>query len=634
MQKIKKCGLSRAFGGMQRETLEMNLIKVRDLFFIIIVVFNWYKFAFCGEGLPLDLEPIVITKSKVHPAPVYRSGVHLLNSYSVESDTLRNTPFSSPMETLSLSPLDLQSRSLKGTIQTDFSLRGSNFQGVLILLDGQRINDPQTGHYNCDIPITREDIERIEVIPGVSSSLFGPDAIGGAINITLKKPKNKKRLLELGVGQQQMKSGLFSISDKIDNLGIRFSLENQESEGFYDDTDFKKFTTHLYSSLDIPDGEFNLGFGYLEKEFGAYDFYTPKSGYQSQEWTKTYLLSSGLNLEKKGFMIKPNFLWRRHEDKFLLDKTLIRSRYLNHHRTDVYTPNIYFQKEIGILGRIGFGSEYGQERINSTNLGKHNRKHKSIFMDDGCDLSDKLSLGFSWRRDDFAGFNENYTGSVNLKYKISQINSLHLGISRSIRIPSFTELYYNDPTTLGKADLSAEKSLSYQAGYDCKKERLSWCATFFFRQEKDFIDWIKRMPTQAKWQVENITKGKVFGIESYSRLEINQNLALDSNYTYINKRINGRGYVYKYGPNYIRHLINSAFSLKLPFGVQTIGFNYKKKPNRDGWFLLNIHLCYQLINRYSRVFLNITNLLNVEYQEIEGIPQPGRWIEVGLRFEW
>jgi iron complex outermembrane receptor protein len=601
----------------------------------------YFNLVFAEQGVSFDLEPIVITKSKVH----------LLNPYSLEFNSLKNLPFTSWAEALTFSPLDLQSRTLKADIQTDFSLRGSTFQGVLVLIDGQRINDPQTAHHNSDIPLTKEDIQRVEVIPGVGSSLFGPDAVGGAINIILRRPDQRKKVLEFSFGSYQTKSVVFSITEEKDNLGLRFSQEIQESNGFRYDTDFKKYTTTFKSSVDIPDGEFNIDLGYLEKEFGAYDFYTPAKGYASKEWIKTYLLSLGLNLQRQGFIIKPNFLWHRQYDKFMLDKTEP-AFCLNHHRTDVNTANIYFQKEIGILGRVGWGSEYGQEHINSTTLGKHSREHKSIFMDNSKDLSSRLSLGLSVRTDDYDGFGEAYTGSINTRFKLSEEHSLHFGISRSIRTPSFTELYYDDPTTIGDAALFCEKSLNYESGFDYKKERLSLGTAFFLRQEEDFIDWVKCTPIQTKWKAENITEAKVFGIENYLRFQINQSLTLDSNYAYIDKRIDEGGYFYKYGPNYIRHLVNSVFSFNLPFGLQTIGLTYKKKPSRDGWFLLSAGLSYNLnpvrntkdakeegkisnrVNKNSQVFLKITNLLGVEYQEIEGIPQPRRWIEAGFRLEW
>ena len=617
------------------------MIKRCGLCFIITVFFTYLSPAFANQDPAVDLETILVTKSNIH----------LKNPFCLNSDSLKNLPFTSWTEALTFTPLDLQSRSLRAGIQTDFSLRGSTYQGVLLLIDGQRVNDPKLGHYNCDLALTREDIERIEVIPGVGSSLFGPDAVGGAINIIIKRPQEKKRILELSFGSHQTKFGTLSITEKIDKLGVRLSLQRQESDGFHYDTDFKKFTTTLISSLDIPNGKFNFDLGYLEKEFGAYDFYTPGWGYPSKEWIKAYHLSTGLNWENQGFVIKPNFLWRRHYDKFMLDKTRP-ALSLNHHRSDVYTPNIYFQKQTEILGRVGLGLEYGQERVDSTVLGEHNRDHKSIFIDDSKDLTPALSLGLSLRADDYQGFNQAYAGSLNLRYKLLDANSLRFGISRSIRIPTFHELYYSDLTTVGNSALSCEESLNYEIGLDYNKQELSIGSTFFLRQEEDSIDWIKRTSAQARWKAENITKADVFGIESYLRFQISQNLALDANYTYIDKRIDDSGYLYKYGANYIKHIFNSLISVNLPFGTQTIGLTYKKKPSRDGWFLLNTRFSYNLnpvrnpkspemqdkisngVNKTSQIFLRISNLLNVGYQEIEGIPQPGRWIEAGLRLEW
>jgi len=589
---------------------------------VFIVLFN-FNLAFADSGSSLELEPISISKSKAH----------LLNSYTLESDSINNSPFDSWIEALNSLPLDLQSRTAKADIQTDFSLRGSSFQGVLMLLDGSRINDPQTAHHNADIPLTKEDIERIDVLGDISSALFGPDAIGGAINIITKKPETKKMVLELSGGQHEMKSGLISISDKIDNLGVRLSLEKQESNGFSYDTDFKKFTSRFDSCLDMPEGEFNLGLGYQEKEFGAYDFYTPALGYPSKEWTKTVLINTGLRLDKGDFIIKPNFLWRRHYDKFMLDKTQKRSTYLGHHRTDIFTPNIYFQKENDIFGNLGLGLEYGQERINSASLGKHTRGHKSIFMDTDKELNSRLSLGLSFRGDDFDGFNQVYTGSLNLQFLYSLAHSFSLGLARSVRIPSFTELYYNDPTTRGDSSLSAEKSLNYQIGYGYKQEFFSAGLIYFFREEDDMIDWIKRTPYQVKWQAENITEDEVLGWESYFKVKINPHINFDTTYTYINKSIDSKGYLYKYGQNYAKHLVNNTLKFNLPFGVQTISGIYKKKPGRRGWFLLDAYLSYNL-NKNFHIFSRATNLLNVEYQEIEGIPQPGRWVEAGLRVEW
>ncbi|TAM37905.1 TonB-dependent receptor [bacterium] len=598
-------------------------IKLGGFFIAILLLLPQSSFSY--EESPKELETVVVTKQKQF----------LLNAYATDNSEVRAFDYQSGVEELTGLPVDLQSRSLQSGIQTDFSLRGSSFQQVLILLNGQRINDPQTAHHNSDIPFTKEDIKKIEVIPGAGSSLFGPDAIGGAINFALKAPEERKAVWEFGAGNNRNGYSLFSFNDKFKELGLRLSVEDAQSKGFRYDTDYKKFTTSLGAYLQLPDGVWENNFGYQEKAFGAYDFYTPGLGYPSEEWTKTYLLNSGLTLDSGGLLIKPNFLWRRHFDKFVLDKTQVRSSSVNHHRTDMYTPSIYFQKAAGLLGKVGLGLEWGQERITSTNLGRHNRDHQSIFLDDSVGITQRWDLGFSFRLDDFSDFDKVYTGSSSARFKLTDDSALNFGISRSMRVPSFTELYYSDNSaipTIGNADLAAEKAWNYQAGFEYKQEGFFSSFTFFLRQERNMIDWV-RSPAVPEWQARNFTHDNVFGVEYSLSKKINRILSLDANYTYTDKNIDNQGYLYKYGPNYARHLVNTIFNLQLPFGRQEIGFQYKERPGRRGWLLMNAGLNYDL-NKNSKIFLNSTNILNVEYQDITGIPQPGRYVEAGFRLEW
>ena len=595
------------------------MFKIKLSGFFIAIFLTIPQATFSSEGQLLELEKLVITKEKQF----------LLNVYGTSPDQSKAFDYQSSLENLSNLPVDLQSRSLRSAIQTDFSLRGCTFQQVLILLNGHRINDPQTAHHNSDIPFTKEDIENIDVIPGASSSLFGPDAIGGAINFKLEEPLEKKIILESAAGNNRNGYGLFSISDKFKDLGYRLSIEDAQSAGFRYDTDFKKFTTSLAASLQLPDGKWENNFGYQEKEFGAYDFYTPGLGYHSWERTKTYLINSAVDLNNDGFLMKPSFLWRRHFDKFALRRTIPS---YNDHRTDIYTPGIYLQKEAKFLGRVGLGLEWSGERITSTNLGRHNRSYNSIFLDDNVEIGRNLDLSFSLRRDDFSDFNTVYTGSGSAKFKLMDNIALNLGVCRTMRIPSFTELYYNDSTTIGNSDLAPEKSWNYQAGFEYGSKEFSSGLVFFFRRECQMIDWVKSDASQ-KWQAINFTRDNVFGIEYSMHKNINNLLSLDSNYAYTDKSIDNQGYLYKYGPNYARHLVNTVFNLNLPFGAQEIGFSYKKRPGRRGWVLMNAGLNFCL-NKNLKIFLNSTNILNIEYQDIAGIPQPGRYIESGLRTEW
>ena len=597
---------------------------IRCVFLVILIAGGLSAAASADDDTPVDLGSISVSRGG-------SPGVH---SYTASRRSFCDSPYSPFVGALESQPLDLETRSPQGGVQTDYSLEGSSFQGVLMLLDGQRINDPQTAHHNSDIPVTSEDVEKIEVIPGITSARLGPDGIGGAIDTVLRKPDADRNVIEAGIGERGSRNGLLSVARKGKDIGWQGSLEESRSDGFRADTDFNQWLATFHAVCAVPDGELGSYFGSETKEFGAFDFYTPGLGYPSREWTRTYLSTTGLSVEKEGFLLKPNFLWRRHYDKFVLDETGLRSGYLAYHHTDMFTPNIYVQAEAGSLGKAGIGAEYGDERMISTSLGKHGRAHRSLFADDEKTLNDRLSLAFSGRWDDYDGFGSVYTGSSGFTWKLCPDNFLHAGVSESARVPSFTELYYNDPTTLGDNTLAEERSLNYQAGYDHKNKTLSWGQTLFVRREKDFIDWVK--PSDGpltKWRAENIVSADVYGLTNYAGYTLNDNISTSINYTYTDRRAGDQGLLFKYGPNYAEHLLNDVWTIRLPFGVQTAGLTYKKKPGRGGFCVFNLKFGCDL-TKDAGVYLKLSNLFDKKYEEIAGIPQPGRWIEGGIRVAW
>ena len=139
----------------------------------------------------------------------------------INATDLDNYSFNSIDELLKLIPsIELQSRGGFGT-QSDLVLRGTTFNQSLVLLDGMRINDPLTGHFSMYIPINPFEIYQIEIIRGGCSSVYGPDAVGGIINIITKTFKenynNDEVKIESKFGQYNLKGLNFHLSKKISN---------------------------------------------------------------------------------------------------------------------------------------------------------------------------------------------------------------------------------------------------------------------------------------------------------------------------------------------------------------------------------------------------------------------------------
>jgi len=353
----------------------------------------------------------------------------------------------------------------------------------------------------------------------------------------------------------------------------------------------------------------------------------------SKEATRTYLLNTSLEIKNSKVSLIPAFLWRRHYDKFILDKTQLRSNYLNHHHTDIYTPTFVLKGEEGFFRDVSGGAEWGIESISSTNLGKHARYHESLFIDAGKSLLDDFNLDMSFRTDYFEGTEIFYTGSSRLSLNLNKTESVSIGVSRNIRMPTFTELYYSDPVTSGNTALSAEKSLNYELEHEFNDATFVLKQAIFLRSQQDKIDYVKASPQQSKWQAQNIDSYDILGAELFLSRKLNKLFSVNATYTFCDQIDSGGKYIYKYGPNFSRHIFSGVLNLKTPLCTQATEIIYKKKPGRSGWLVANLAFSRKLGKNFN-AFIKITNIFNTEYQEIEGIAQPGRWAEAGVRLEW
>jgi len=523
--------------------------------------------------------------------------------------------------------VDLVTRGTYGA-QQDVGIRGGNFEQNTVTLNNQRLNDPQTGHFNLDLPLTLEDIDFVEVEPIKRAVTLMPGAISGGVNFAVKRPKDNKFVAKVFGGNHDTYSGLVSASVFKNNIGNRVSFEKLKSDGFAADTDNDNI--NFFESLYLADEENNLdvNFGYSQKDFGAYDFYTPGKGFPSREKTRTKLVSARAELVYPDIKFKPNFLWRRHYDSFMLDENRP-NFYLNNHRSDIISGGLNGVLSLGNIGEATVGIDSREESINSLRLGKHTRNSFAFYFDDKVSLKENLLLNLGARTDWFDDFNSEFSGLLGLEYLINGC-TFYSNITRSVRVPTYTELYYSDSTTAGNSALKKESALNYQIGYKKNKDLYSFGQSIFFRDELDSIDWVKT-ESEPLWVAKNINS-HVFGLENFFKIRPIEELEWFLNYSYANKPLN-KDFSYKYGPSNFRNLASSGINLFLGKFFQSLDLIFKNKPARDGWFLLGTKTAYNL-SKNTELFIETNNLLNVKYEEIPGIPSPGRLVRAGVRLEW
>ncbi len=588
----------------------------------------------------------------------------------IERNEIEAAPVQSVQELLEyIAGVDIRQRGAEG-VQADVSVRGGTFDQTLILLNGINITDPQTGHHNLNLPVSFDQIERIEILEGPAARVYGPNAFSGAINIITRLPESDLIQMQISGGSFGYFNGnIFgSVSTGIFNQS--FSVGRKSSKGYIDNTDFGSTEVFYSNSLRTEKGSLFFQMGLSDKGFGANSFYTPK--YPNQYEEVQALLSSVKWESNSKLHFTPVIYWRNHRDRFELFRDNPPEWYKTHnyHLTNTYGINLNFWLQWW-AGKTAFGVEFRSENILSNVLGEElespkkvpgenaeftkgdSRNTCSAFLEQTCYIN---NWTFS------AGILGNYISGVNLGFKIFpgidisySFNSFfkaYSSFNTSLRLPTFTDLYYSGPTNIGNPDLKPEKSSTLEGGLKYNSDIFRIQLTVFYSEGKDIIDWVKK-DFEDLWQPQNLTQLKTFGTEfqghiflrrKYGRYLPNQ---ISFNYFYNNLQKETSDFISNYVlDNLKQKLIFSInqnivkkVSLDIKIRCQERSGTYTKF-EQGNWIGESAYEPFWLFDSkvnydYNKLkfFLSVNNIFNQEYTDIGNVSQPGRWIKTGISWQ-
>jgi outer membrane cobalamin receptor len=517
--------------------------------------------------------------------------------------------------------VDLHSRSPFG-IQSDISIRGSAYSQVLVLVDGVRMNDSQTAHHNSDLPVQLQDVERIEVLLGPGSSIYGADAFGGIINIITRYDPERFRASISG-GQNGFVEA--SASTGFDKAKIKqtISVTGNRSSGFIYDRDFQSIT--ISSHIGIGTGS-SIFVSHVNKEFGAKGFYGPAP---SKEWTNQTLVSINHKHKWQGIEGFFSSYYRTHGDRFVYNIE-IPNMFTSSHRTQSTGMAAKIQFHSPGAGILTVGGEAGGDWIRSNTLGNHSFARASLFTELQQPIGKKASVYPGLRVDYYSNFDTAVSPSLSGSWWVLPRIKLRSSVGRAFRIPTFTELYYHDPNNQGNASLKPERAWSEEIGADVVLAN-NWMGTItvFSRHESNAIDWI-RQSTAEKWQTSNIRKLHAAGIELGIEHSFNSNAGFSARYSRNSADAGHIDYISKYVLDYARDSWSASAYFRMPLALayrQTM--SYKIRADGRSYCLLDNRLERQFQRLVAAV--DFSNLLNSQYEEVKGVTMPGRWFVLSLR---
>lgn len=552
----------------------------------------------------------------------------------ISANDIKAMPATNVQEILSyVSGVDIRQRGAGGG-QADISIRGGSFDQCLILIDGVKFSDPQTGHHMMNIPVLPEDIERIEILRGSASRIFGQNGFSGAINIVTKKSYQKQLHADLSYGQYNSPNLRASAAfETTKDWGNRLSLGYASSDGYEDNRDFTTLQGLYQSRYQISNqSQIRLTAGLQKKAFGAQYFYTPPVA-KFREYEETIAAFGTLSGQfTKLANLTVNLNWRRHQDEFRLwrDTTL---RAVNNHVTHVYSfdANIYEQWK---AGTSSFGIDIRNEQIASTALDTHGRSIAAVFLEHRFPKHKIINAVIGTNISYISGYGWVAYPGAEFGLRINPLLKTNFSVGRSYRVPTFTDLYYTDggPSSLGDPNLKPEEAWTYEAGFVFEYADFLVQSNYFLRDASTLIDWQKNNPSDPTWLAMNVngnqTQGAEVQVTYNSKLPILKTARLA--YTYLtSSKINTVNttsrYVYDYLPHQVIGSVDMAYTPKI---IHSVYYRYLERVGYPSAHVLDSRIRYQ--EMYWSGWLQWDNLTQTSYYQVRFVQMPTSWIRLGL----
>ena len=576
-----------------------------------------------------SLKEVVVTSSRIDlPFKENSRTIQIVTSEDIKKLGITNVADALQQ----LAGIDVRRQGVNG-MQADLYIRGGGFDQTLLLIDGIKVDDPQTGHHTMNLALPIEVIKRIEVIKGPAARIFGQNAFTGAVNIVTKDVEQNSLIAKVQGGSfgQFIAEATGTVSLKESSHIVHFS--KNFSEGYRHNTDFDNTNYVLKSQFNKNKLPIELLTSYSERKFGANGFYGFTSYIDQYEETQASLVCLSTVIKKGNFTWKPRIYWRRNQDLYLLIRNNP-SAYRNLHITNKIAAELNgsYQSKIGITG---FGVEFSKYYISSNRLGDNQREIASLFLEHRfhffnniIDVTPGISASY------FSDFDNQIFPGLDFGVKISEKFRAYGNIGTSFRLPTYTNLYYVSPTTISNPNLETEEAFSQEVGFKYLTRNINVSLAAFNRDADNLIDYVREDASDA-WQAQNIqhvnTKGYEANIEYKFLLnQLPQKIQLG--YSYLDNDVKkSEANFSQYSINSMKHQFVGNYAMEwFKNFSNSIGYRYVERTSGISYNIWDVSASYKLKELEFSIYAN--NIFNTEYVEAGMVPMPKGNILFGVKY--
>ena len=633
------------------------------------------------------LEEVSVTGSR---APLTKSQAARMVTV-LDRQTIAQAPVQSVNDLLKYAiGVDVRQRGPIGA-QTDISIRGGTSEQIILLLNGINICDPQTGHNAMDLPVDLNDIVRIEVIEGPAGRIYGTSSLVGAINVVTRGRREGVRregVRREGVrreGEKEITLHAEGGSYGYAQTGMRYSTYSSSPYSFSPVTTLSANYSRCDGWSRAKEGGLNTDFsggkvfyqgqykgknlqlhwhaGMAVKGWGSSTFWASPKWQADNQYEHTTKIYTALQGETKWgqLHIAPSIYWNQNRDRYEGYRGQPEKMAFNYNRTNVYGINLSSYFDWSMRMRTAFGAEVRNEDLVSGNLGEPlekpihicgtdrgytlglNRTNISAYVEQNLLLKDlTVSAGFVATRNTWSDMNLTVYPGVDMSYRPHPNWTLHASYNTSLRMPSFTEMYYKVQGYSADPHLKPEEMRAVELGLHVQCSIFNIQCTLWHHHGTNMIDWIMdtSQGEEAVWQSVNHTTINSYGLEAGFNVQCSL-FNFQCHYGYINQdKEQEEGIVSQYALEYLRHKL--VASARVPIIAQlTLGLDCRwqdrvgsytdfdgKVCNYEPYVIVDARLTWQ--QPTWKVYVEGNNLFDTRYRDFGLVEQPGRWVIAGF----
>lgn len=605
------------------------MIKKTILVFIsLLAVFSLFSQENSTEE---QLDEVIITSSRIDlPFKENSRTITVITSDQIQKSTAVNLADLLQQ----VAGVDIRRRGVNG-MQSDLYIRGGSFDQTLLLIDGIKVEDPQTGHHTMNMALPIEVIERIEIIKGPAARVFGQNAFTGAINIVTKNDAQNVNEIGYQVGSYNQQHFNGTLGHDFKNSSHIAHASINTSDGYRYNTDFQNQNYFLKNTFNKNNTPINIMGYFTDRKFGANGFYASPAAVNQYEETQSSLMGISTTYTLKKLTFKPSLYWKRNQDMyvFVRDNPSI---YRNLHISNKVGAelNASLTSKVGITG---FGVDMAKVYLSSNNLGDRERDMVTLFLEHRFKLLDeKLDITPGIAATYFSDFKFHAFPGIDLGYTINDHVKVYANAGYTYRIPTYTDLYYSDPTTIGNENLDPEEAISEELGLKYSKNNFNGYVAVFNRSSNNLIDYVKEN-LDDKWQATNIQDVNSFGFETnatyaFKLLEFYQSINLG--YTYLDEDLkNVEANFSRYSINSLKHHITTTYlSQFFKHFSQSITYKFAERTTGQSYSVVDVKATLAVDAFEISVIGN--NIFNAEYYETNLVPMPKGNVLIDLKYRF